>query len=336
MGPALGGGHGWLQGHHGLVADQFVSMDVVLANGNLKTISASSHPDLWWAMNGAGHNFGIVTSVTTKIYDIEYSDWAMTTLIFSGDKVEQVYQAANDHILQNGAQPVDLINWSYWFNDASLDPSNPVIAFYIIQEGVTTVSSAYTDPFVALSPLVAAPVSGTYRDLAAWTGISMVDPPCQKVGLANPRFPIYLPSYNATAQGELYSLFASATTSNAAFYNSLFMFEGYSMQGVQSIPSSSSAFAYRDDNLLVAPLLSYAPDEAGELDAQAAALGNQLRDILHRGSQRSDLHAYVNYAYGDETPAEWYGSEEWRQQRLEKAKKKYDPKDRFSFYGPIP
>lgn len=119
MGPGLGGGHGWLQGRYGLVADQFQSMNVVLANGSLKTIYPSS--ELWWAMNGAGHNFGIVTSVTARIYDVQHRDWAIETLTFSGDKIEAVYQAANQHMLQNGSQPVDVINWSYWQNSPDLD-----------------------------------------------------------------------------------------------------------------------------------------------------------------------------------------------------------------------
>jgi FAD/FMN-containing dehydrogenase len=121
LGPGLGGGHGWLQGHHGLISDQFISMNVVLANGDSRTIDPSS--DLWWGMLGAGHNFGIVTSVTTKIYDIVYPNWAIETIIFSGDKVEAVYEAANRHILQNGNQSPEIINWSYWLNDASLDPA---------------------------------------------------------------------------------------------------------------------------------------------------------------------------------------------------------------------
>lgn len=119
LGPALGGGHGWLQGHHGLITDQFTSMTVVLANGDLQTIDSSS--DLWWGMQGAGHNFGIVTSVTTKIYDVVHSNWAIETIIFSGDKIEAIYEAANEHILQGGKQSADIINWSYWLNDASLD-----------------------------------------------------------------------------------------------------------------------------------------------------------------------------------------------------------------------
>lgn len=122
LGPALGGGHGWLQGHHGLIGDQFVSLDIVLADGTLETIDADS--DLFWAMNGAGHNFGIVTSATIKIWDIEHRDWAIETITFSGDKVEAVYDAVNEHLLQNGTQPVGVINWSYWLNNPEADPEN--------------------------------------------------------------------------------------------------------------------------------------------------------------------------------------------------------------------
>jgi FAD/FMN-containing dehydrogenase len=120
MGPGLGGGHGWLQGHYGLVSDQFVSMNIVLADGTLTTIGPSS--DLWWAVKGAGQNFGIVTSVTTKVYDIQHPNWAIETIIFSGDKVKSIYQAANDFLLKNGTQPVDVINWSYWVNIPPIDP----------------------------------------------------------------------------------------------------------------------------------------------------------------------------------------------------------------------
>ena len=70
MGPALGGGHGLLQGHYGLVADQIVEARVVLASGQAVTVSAASNPDLFYAPKGAGHNFGVVTSLKIKIYDV--------------------------------------------------------------------------------------------------------------------------------------------------------------------------------------------------------------------------------------------------------------------------
>ncbi|OAA50359.1 FAD binding domain protein [Metarhizium rileyi] len=330
MGPALGGGHGWLQGHHGLVADQFVSMNIVLADGQMQTVNEKS--DLWWALIGAGHNFGIVTSVTTKIYDIRHRDWAIETIVFSGDKVGAVYDAANKIFLQDGTQPADIINWSYWLNDP--ESGKPIIIFYIIQEGVKAVDSKYTKTFHDIGPMAATPSSGIYKDLASWTGIALSSPPCQKAGMANPRFPIYLQKYDVDAQKKAFELFVNATQGSSPFKRSLFMFEGYPVQGVQEVESKSTAFAFRDARLLVAPLITYQPD-GPDLDKKARDLGNQLRNILHQATGQCVYRAYVNYAYGDENPQVWYGSEPWRQSRLTALKQKYDPSGKFSFFGPI-
>ncbi|KAI0201500.1 putative FAD-dependent oxygenase [Astrocystis sublimbata] len=330
LGPALGGGHGWLQGHHGLVADQFVSMNIVLADGTQQTIDSSS--DLWWAMQGAGQNFGIVTSVTAKAFGVEHSDWAIDTLTFSGDKVEEVYEAANKHLSD---LPEEVINWSYWLNIPDVDSEKPVIVFYIIQEGVKVVDEAFTKPFHALGPLSSVPQSGTYQDLAAWTGIDLSAPPCQKAGFSNPRFPIYIEEYNATAQKEIYSEFATIVGgASSPFANSLFMFEGYSQQGVKAVASASTAFAFRADNLLAAPLLIYQPVDKA-LDAKVEEMGNRLREMIRVGSGREEMHVYVNYAYGNEGPEGWFGAETWRQERLRALKRKYDPEGKFSFYAPV-
>ncbi|KUJ24545.1 FAD binding domain-containing protein [Mollisia scopiformis] len=334
LGPGLGGGHGWLQGHHGLVSDQFVSWNVVLASGSLITVDENS--ELFWGMKGAGQNFGIVTSMTSKIYDLVYPNYAMETLIFGGDQVEAVYEVANEQWLTNNkTMPVDLINWSYWYYDPTTDADKPVIAFYLIQEGVEAVDVAYTQPFLDIGPISNSSLNGTYLDLAAWTGIALDSGPCSKTGNANPRFPIYLKSYNSTAQALVYELFKQATTNaSTPFSNALFMFEGYSQQGVKALGDDASAFAYRADNLLVAPLLTYASTGLAS-DEVAYKLGNQIRQILYEGSGETTLNTYVNYAYGDETATAWYGAEAWRQERLQSLKEEFDPSGKFSFYAPI-
>ncbi|MTD58847.1 FAD-dependent oxidoreductase [Amycolatopsis pithecellobii] len=69
-----GGGFGYLSRGHGLGADHVVGADVVLAGGELVRCSATSEPDLFWALRGGGGgNFGIVTS-------FELSPVAVTTL----------------------------------------------------------------------------------------------------------------------------------------------------------------------------------------------------------------------------------------------------------------
>lgn len=102
------------------MADQFVSLRMVLADGNIITVGPSS--DLWWAVKGAGHNFGIVTSVTSKIYDVPNGGvWSFASFIFTRDKVEDLYEAINQNLLKNGTQPVDVINYSFFYNDAAVD-----------------------------------------------------------------------------------------------------------------------------------------------------------------------------------------------------------------------
>lgn len=63
----LGAGIGRYQGVFGLLIDSLVSVRLVTADGRLITVSATSNPDLFWAIRGAGSNFGISTpSFLTK------------------------------------------------------------------------------------------------------------------------------------------------------------------------------------------------------------------------------------------------------------------------------
>lgn len=71
--------------------------------------------------------------------------------------------------------------------------------------------------------------------------------------------------------------------------------------------SEASAFPFGDNTLLLAPLIVYPPD-GPELEKTAAKLGEGLRQILYEGSsRRSELHTYVNYAFGDESLRNMYG-----------------------------
>ncbi|KAG8164977.1 hypothetical protein KVR01_005252 [Diaporthe batatas] len=331
LGPGLGGGHGWLQGRHGLVSDQFVSMNIVLADGTLTTIDSSS--DLWWAMQGAGHNFGIVTSVTSKIYDVEYADWAYKSYIFTGDKFTDVYNNVNKHLFMDGNPPVDIANYAFLYNDPTTS-DKPLLMFYILQEGVTIVDSQYTTPFDELGPTTANAASGSYTEIPTWTAMSLDDIVCQDAGTAGLRFPVDLLEYNVTALKNAYDIFATATEETPALNGSIFLFEGYALQGVQAVPQESTAVSFRGDRLLVAPVLVFEPD-GGALDAKAISVGQEIRDAIREGTGRDEFHAYVNYAFGTETKQEMYGYEQWRQDRLLELKDKYDPQQRFSFYAPI-
>lgn len=70
-GHALGGGWGFTSRKFGLVSDNILSAELVTANGTVVTASQTSHPDLLFALRGAGANsFGIVTQFTFRVHDV--------------------------------------------------------------------------------------------------------------------------------------------------------------------------------------------------------------------------------------------------------------------------
>jgi FAD/FMN-containing dehydrogenase len=69
-GLTLGGGWGYLARKHGLASDNLLTVDLVTANGQLLTASATDHADLVWGVRGSGGNFGVVISFEDQLYAV--------------------------------------------------------------------------------------------------------------------------------------------------------------------------------------------------------------------------------------------------------------------------
>lgn len=72
-GYTAGGGHGLLTSLYGMAADSVLEWEVVLPTGQLVTATPhNGHADLYWALSGGGAGtFGVVVSLTTRIYPDE-------------------------------------------------------------------------------------------------------------------------------------------------------------------------------------------------------------------------------------------------------------------------
>jgi alkanesulfonate monooxygenase SsuD/methylene tetrahydromethanopterin reductase-like flavin-dependent oxidoreductase (luciferase family) len=81
-GLATAGGIGFLARRHGLTIDHVTAAELVLADGTLVRADAGSHPDLLWAIRGAGGNFGIVTALELDAYRL--SDVVYAVMTFDG------------------------------------------------------------------------------------------------------------------------------------------------------------------------------------------------------------------------------------------------------------
>ena len=69
-GLATTAGVGLLVRKHGLTIDHLLAAEVVLADGTYVRADAEQHPDLFWALRGAGGNFGIVTAFELGAYTV--------------------------------------------------------------------------------------------------------------------------------------------------------------------------------------------------------------------------------------------------------------------------
>lgn len=69
-GISLSGGIGYLTRKYGLICDNILEYDVILANGDRVIVNKNHYSDLYWALRGGGGSFCLVTSIKMKIYHI--------------------------------------------------------------------------------------------------------------------------------------------------------------------------------------------------------------------------------------------------------------------------
>jgi FAD/FMN-containing dehydrogenase len=66
----LHGGMSWFIRKLGLALDSIRSVEIVTADGQVRIASETENPDLFWAVRGAGSNFGVVTSFEFALHQV--------------------------------------------------------------------------------------------------------------------------------------------------------------------------------------------------------------------------------------------------------------------------
>jgi FAD/FMN-containing dehydrogenase len=69
-GLTLGGGLGVMMRTHGLSCDNLRSVEIVTADGMVRTASRDEHTDLFWALRGGGRGLGVVTSLEFDLHPL--------------------------------------------------------------------------------------------------------------------------------------------------------------------------------------------------------------------------------------------------------------------------
>lgn len=147
LGAALGGGLPKPMAHDGLLIDSIKSLRVALASGDVVTATAhNEHSDLFWAMKGAGPNFGVVLSAEIVGHLATVDDgqsgskvvsvW-QGSMVYTPDKLEDLIEAVKGTSLEPGDLQIDIT----FINTPDFQPVIQVIPSYYLWDGVTSLQS---------------------------------------------------------------------------------------------------------------------------------------------------------------------------------------------------
>jgi FAD/FMN-containing dehydrogenase len=120
-GLTLHGGVGHVRRQHGLSIDNLLSVDIVTADGQLRRASATENEDLFWAVRGAGSNFGVVTSFEFDAHPV--GPMVMVGAIFYPQDVGRtVLPAWRDYM---ASAPEELSSIAFFWNVPEHEPFPP-------------------------------------------------------------------------------------------------------------------------------------------------------------------------------------------------------------------
>ncbi|KAK1595305.1 uncharacterized protein LY79DRAFT_511143 [Colletotrichum navitas] len=332
VGAALGGGHGRHEGLYGMISDNILQLNVVLADGQAIRVNETSYSDLLWAMKGAGHNFGIVTSFELNVFPRGPDAWHYQNFIWRGDKLEAVFDALNE-LHNNGTTPVDMaINFGNFLMNTTITDKEPVIWWTFAYRGSATDAKKYLDPFTEIESVYQESGDVPYPEISVAQGNDENGFICQE-GRTRLTATAGLQVYNLTAERQIFDGFTKRVASNPKLAaGGGILHEGYSTRAVQAQNAADSAYPFRDDHhLMLAQIVVDDPS----LEPAGWEWAKEVRDFWNDGQPTRPVNAYVNYANGFEPVEQMYGHEAWRLERLRGLKAKYDPYNRFRYYNPI-
>ncbi|KAK9264414.1 fad binding domain protein [Lipomyces tetrasporus] len=284
-GLTLGGGHGWLTGKYGQVVDNLLSVKLVLADGSIATASEAENSELFWAVRGAGQNFGVVVEFVYQLYEQPNPVWA-GVLAFSPDKIEAVVQFAN-HI-EATTKGESAIEFGFSTPPSATEPAIVTAVFY---DGVATDALRVFAPLLSLEPIMNTTTEMPY---------SMVNGMLNPLVAPGDRRALHAATFfaplDATFVRSLFNDFVELTQKIPGSGESVILFEYIGRDKVRQVSPSAMAYANRGEyyNAVLAPKWSDSACD-GELRASIKKMANRIQSEAGKGNPK-DVGKYANYA----------------------------------------
>ncbi|RCV56377.1 LLM class flavin-dependent oxidoreductase, partial [Marinitenerispora sediminis] len=242
-GLATAGGQGFLARSYGLTLDHVVGAEVVLADGRIVRADAERHPDLFWALRGAGANMGVVTSL--DIEAAEVSDVVFAVLLHDASDTAG-FMRAWGRLVEDSPRELTA------FLTVVRQRGDVLAQTYAVWAGDDTdAATAALAPFLDL-----APVLGQQARLAPYAAI-MAPAPNRHHGQARMRSRSALVAHLDER--------AADTAARLLADGDATLFQVRSVGGaVNDVPAEATAYAHRTQNFSLAAIIRESRREHAE------------------------------------------------------------------------
>ncbi|CAM5244047.1 FAD-binding oxidoreductase [Streptomyces fumanus] len=329
-GLTLGGGHGVVSRAYGLTCDSLTQATLITADGKQLTANAEDHPDLFWALRGAGNgNFGVVTELRFRTHPAPQAVTGYLTWPWS--RASAVLRAWQEW---GPAQPDEI--WSALHLESA--GATPTVSVSVFSLGTYGELQNAVDRLADRIGASAASVSlrrRTYEEsMEMYAGCASFssDAQCHLPGTTPGRSPkgaLRRETYAARSDFYDRSLSAAGVRALLAQLRSVRGGTGSvaltALGGaVNRVAPTATAFVHRRSRFLAQYLVSWRPGTSG------ATARSWLADAHRAMRPYASGAAYQNYTDPDLTDwrTAYYGD---AAPELTKVKKRYDPNRFFTF-----
>lgn len=304
-GLTLGGGLGYLMGKHGSTCDNLLSVDVVTADGELLTASADQNQDLFWAIRGAGSNFGVVTSFRYRLHPLK--EVLAGLLLHPRERASELTAFYREFM---AGSPDELDTTIGFLNSPE---GVPLVGIVVVYAGEQGEGARLLEPLRKFGP----PVADLIQPMPYCAAQSMLD---AAVPIGDRYY--WKSNFVNELSPALVNVLSAGASAMPSPLSVILLFE---VKGaIQRVAKEAMAFDHRDANFELSIIARWTDPAADEANIQ------WTREVWKAAQPYVSTAVYANHLTGDEGPQRIrasYGAGKW--DKLAKLKARYDPGNFF-------
>lgn len=322
-GLTLGGGHGYLTARHGLTIDNLLTAEVVLADGTIVEASESKNEDLFWAIRGAGAQFGVVTRFVSRAHK-QVKVWS-GTLAYATDKLPELLCFANELYKRPNTEG-HCLALGIGFGP---DGTTRVVSAIPLFHGPESEAKSYFSGLLQLDSMADSTEMMTIAKTNTLLNPIMDHGIRRLTGSSNIVMPLDIEPMLQAAQ-----LFWEFCEKHREMGRSVMAIEFFPTDEIRKVGHEATAYANRGDYYDVLTLFGWEnPDHDGEVRNFNRGICKRIREMngYQAGTgghwSKGPVGVYINVEDESISPKEAWGA---NLPRLRELKKKYDPQNLFN------